>query len=28
MGALPKNELKRIIDTDLIPSIKEAAVVQ
>jgi thioredoxin len=28
MGALPKHELKRIIDTDLIPSIKEAAVVQ
>jgi thioredoxin len=28
MGALPKKELKRVIDTDLIPSIQKTAVVQ
>jgi thioredoxin-like negative regulator of GroEL len=28
LGALPKKELKRIIDSDLLPSIQEAAVVQ
>jgi thioredoxin-like negative regulator of GroEL len=28
MGALPKNELKKVIDSDLIPSLQEAAVVQ
>jgi thioredoxin 1 len=28
MGALPKSELKRIIESDLIPSIQESAIAQ
>jgi hypothetical protein len=28
MGALPKKELKRMIDTDLIASIQKAALIQ